>query len=353
MDPHPVILLATSPLDGAMVVWFALTGVSLLILSIDLATNSPVSWVQKLAWWLVVLYTGPVGLIAFLLACRRPFAGGHDRFTRPAWKQGVNSEVHCLAGDATGIVIAAVIASLAGLAAGWEVALEYAAGFVSGLFVFQALMMRGMFQGRYLLAVRRTVFAETVSMNFVMLGMLPTMVLLAEAWPESREPTAASFWFRMSLASIAGAITAYPINHWLVAKGLKHGCMTLPGADSTSEPAMAMSHRSPEGASAHDHHHAMPEHGEHGHDHDGGMAGHEAHQHAEHSGHSGHSRHSGHSGHVATEANSADLAHGEGHAHHEMARLPIGVATAWVVGTSIMLAGVMAVVARFVPLPFG
>lgn len=107
MIPDPSILPATSPLDGAMIVWFVLTGVSLLLLSIDLAANSPVSWVQRLAWWLVVLYTGPIGFIGFLLTCRRPFPGGHDRFTRPAWKPGVNSEVHCLAGDATGIVIAA------------------------------------------------------------------------------------------------------------------------------------------------------------------------------------------------------------------------------------------------------
>ncbi|MEC8321564.1 MAG: DUF4396 domain-containing protein, partial [Planctomycetota bacterium] len=60
-----------------MIVWFAPTGASLLLLSLDLATNSPVSGVQKLAWWLVVLCTGPIGFIAFPLTRRRPLSGGH------------------------------------------------------------------------------------------------------------------------------------------------------------------------------------------------------------------------------------------------------------------------------------
>jgi hypothetical protein len=132
---------------------------------------------------LLGFYTGVVGLILYLLACCRPFPGGHDAYTRVSWKQGVNSEIHCLAGDATGIVIAASIVPALGLANGWDVTIEYLAGFVSGLFIFQALMMVDMYQGNYLQAVRKTIFAEAVSMNMVMAGMIPTMVVLAAAWP--------------------------------------------------------------------------------------------------------------------------------------------------------------------------
>lgn len=53
------------------------------------------------------------------------------------------------------------------------------------------------------MAVRKTFFAETVSMNFVMAGTI-----------------------------------AFPINYWMVAKHLKHGCMTLPGADKPEEGSM-------------------------------------------------------------------------------------------------------------------
>ncbi|MCP4317021.1 MAG: DUF4396 domain-containing protein [Hyphomicrobiales bacterium] len=238
-------------LNGAMLLWFILTGCSIIFVVWDSLTNGVTSWVQRAAWILVTAYTGPVGLFFYLLTCSRPFAGAHDRFTSATWKQAVNSEMHCLAGDATGIMLAAIVVASLGLTNGWDATIEYVAGFVCGLFIFQALMMLGMYQGNYLLAVRKTIFAETVSMNFVMAGMIPTMVLLAHHWPGSDAPTNPSFWFRMSLASVVGGIIAYPINYWLVARHLKHGCMTLPDADG---PVEGLGHRSPEAAmSAHMH----------------------------------------------------------------------------------------------------
>ncbi|MCH2136082.1 MAG: DUF4396 domain-containing protein [Phycisphaerales bacterium] len=213
-------------LSGALLVWFILTAMSLILAGWDLARNTPVSWVQKLAWLLVIAYTGPVGLVVFLLSCRSPGEDMHDAFTKPTWKQAVNSEMHCLAGDATGIVVAAAVLSAFTIEWWWEVTIEYVAAWITGLFLFQALMMRSMFSS-YGQALKRTVFVETVSMNMVMVGMIPTMILLAALWPQSTSPWHISFWFRMGLACIAGGLTAFPINHWLVAKGLKHGCMTV------------------------------------------------------------------------------------------------------------------------------
>ena len=230
-------------LDGAMLVWFVLTGMSLVFVIGDSVINGVTSWVQRAAWILVTVYAGPVGAFFYLLACRRPFPGGHDRFTAATWKQGLNSEMHCLAGDATGIIVAASIVPALAVSNGWDITIEYLAGFGFGLFIFQALMMVGMYDGNYFKAVRKTVFAETVSMNFVMAGMIPTMLLLGAAWEGSGDPFHPAFWFRMSLASIVGGVLAFPINYWLVKNRLKHGCMTLPGADAQ---APGVGHRSPE-----------------------------------------------------------------------------------------------------------
>jgi hypothetical protein len=240
----------TPMLDGAMIVWFALTAASVAFVVADSVSNGVTSWVQRTAWILVTAYTGPVGLFFYLLACRRPLPGTHDAFTSATWKQALNSEMHCLAGDATGIVVAASILPVFGLTNGWDATVEYLAAFVSGLFIFQALMMVGMYDGDYWKAVRKTFFAETVSMNMVMTGMLPVMLILAMRWPGSEEPHNPSFWFRMSVATIVGGVVAYPINHWLVANRLKHGCMTLPGSDAPApglglvspEPSMMMDH---------------------------------------------------------------------------------------------------------------
>lgn len=304
-------------LDGAMLVWFTLAAGSLVFVVWDSLTNAPTSWVQRVAWILVVVYTGVVGLVMYLLACRRPFPGGHDEFTRAVWKQGVNSEMHCLAGDATGIVVAASIVPVLGLANGWDVTLEYLAGFICGLFIFQALMMLGMYQGNYLLAVRKTFFAETVSMNMVMAGMIPTMVVLTSVWPESMNALRPAFWFRMSLASIVGGVIAYPVNWWLVKNHLKHGCMTLPGKDA---PAPCLGHCSMEcDATAP----AMPMPEMEGMD----MEMH----HAE-----GASAHEGHEGHGMM-----------------MSTLPFPIATAWVVATYVVLLLAILVTDYFVPIRFG
>ena len=231
--------------EGIMIVWFLLTGLSLIFAIYDLASNTPVSWVQKLAWILVIAYTGPIGLFVFLLACRSPGPGLHDVFTKATWKQGVNSEMHCLAGDATGIILCAVILSFFPLAPGIDLVLEYATAWIVGLFIFQALMMLDMFDNNYMKAVRRTIFVETVSMNMVMVGMIPVMVVLLHVFPESDDPGHASFWFRMSMGAVVGGLTGFPINWWLVSKGLKHGCMTIPekGQEKSSETAM---HEQPE-----------------------------------------------------------------------------------------------------------
>ena len=230
-------------LDGAMIVWFTLAFLSVLFVIWDSLFNGVTSWVQRVAWILVTLYAGPVGAFLYLIACRRPLPGTHDAFTAPTWKQSLNSEMHCLAGDATGIMIAASIVPVFGLANGWDATIEYLAGFVTGLFVFQALMMINMFDGDYWKAVRRTFFAETVSMNMVMTGMIPVMLVLGTLWDGSESPLNPEFWFRMSLATIVGGVIAYPVNYWLVANHLKHGCMTLPGADG---PAPHLGFRSSE-----------------------------------------------------------------------------------------------------------
>ena len=227
--------------EGIMIVWFLLTALSLIFAICDLATNTPVSWVQKLAWILVIAYTGPFGLFAFLLTCRSPGKGLHDVFTKATWKQGVNSEMHCLAGDATGIILCAIILSFFSLSPGVDLVLEYVSAWIIGLFVFQALMMLDMFGNDYLKAVRKTIFVETVSMNMVMVGMIPVMVILLHQFPESDDPGHPSFLFRMSMGALVGGLTGFPINWWLVAKGIKHGCMTVPekGQETRSSHDMA------------------------------------------------------------------------------------------------------------------
>jgi Domain of unknown function (DUF4396) len=216
-----------TPVDGALRLWFALTLPAAAFAAYDLARHAPVTTVMKWGWVLVILYTGPVGLFVYLLACREPLPTTHAAFVAPLWKQAVGSTIHCVAGDATGIVAGALVAMRLHLPTLLDVAFEYAAGFAFGLFVFQALFMRSMMGGNYWRAVRRTVQPEWLSMNALMGGMIQVMVGLMAGAPASLEPDGLRFWGVMSLAILVGALVAYPVNVWLVARHLKHGMGTV------------------------------------------------------------------------------------------------------------------------------
>jgi Sec-independent protein secretion pathway component TatC len=64
-------------------------------------------------------------------------------------------------------------------------------------------------------------------MNTMAAGMFFVMTLLMMGRDmRSMNPTEPQFWFVMSISVVVGFATAYPINIWLVAQGLKHGLMT-------------------------------------------------------------------------------------------------------------------------------
>ncbi len=226
------MIIPESITGGVLLLWFILTAASLLFVIYDLEKNTPAMGVMKLAWGLIVLYTGPVGLFIYLLSCRQPMPGTHDVYIAAHWKQSVGSLMHCVAGDATGIILGAIVTFHLGLPNGIDIIIEYIAAFIVGLFVFQALFMRSMFGGSYFTAVKKTFFSETVSMNFVMVGMIPVMAILRAKIPGGDDPGGLMFWGISSLATIAGGLTAYPVNSWLVGSGLKHGMMSA----STAKP---------------------------------------------------------------------------------------------------------------------
>lgn len=285
-------------IDGIMVLWFILLMLSLAFVAYDIR-EMPIDWVQKLGWGLVVAYTGPLGLFFYLLTCRSPGKGLHDLYTKAQWKQAVNSEVHCLAGDATGIIFAAIFLSFIDLGNGVELILEYISAFIFGWVIFQAGMMRTMYTS-YGEALKKTFFAETVSMNFVMMGMIPVMMILMNSLEYGRNPAHLQFWFTMGMATIVGGFVAFPINDWLVRKKLKHGCMTLP---------------------------------------EGGESG------GSHIAH-----HGSHGEHVHSKGKIMDSKEAHGHAHHEMGSLPLKTQLKYVGISFGVLLIIVLIMAFFVPL---
>lgn len=216
----------TNKIDIVLWVWFVLTALSVFYVAYDLYTNTPAMKVMKWGWILVTLYTGVVGFAVYWFSCREPAPGTHEKFIAPLWKQTVGSTIHCLAGDATGIIVAAAVTALLGFPMGIDAVLEYVAGFAFGLFVFQALFMKDMLGVSYWEAVKTTFLPEWLSMNAVMAGMIPVMIILMTRDMQAMEPTSVRFWGIMSLASLVGVGLAFPVNYWLVKNKLKHGMGT-------------------------------------------------------------------------------------------------------------------------------
>jgi hypothetical protein len=207
---------------------------------------------MKWGFVLVTLYMGPIGLLLYVMADKEPAPGTHEEFVKPLWKQGVGSTVHCIAGDATGIILAAVVTALLGFPMWVDVIVEYIFGFLLGLLIFQALFMRDMMGGSYRENVRRSFLPELLSMNMMMAGMAPVMIFLMMGRDmRAMWPTEPLFWFVMSLGVTVGFIIAYPVNLWLVAKGMKHGLMTVraPGHEYSHHTDSEGHHASPEAAS--------------------------------------------------------------------------------------------------------
>jgi len=246
------------PIDYALLVWFGLALMSAAYVAYDQWRNNPEPSVMRAGFVLVTLYMGPLGLLLYVLADKEPRPGTHEEFILPLWKQGVGSTIHCVAGDATGIILAAVITATLGLPMWLDLIVEYASGFAFGLFIFQSLFMKNMMGGTYWENVWRTFLPEFISMNCMMAGMAPVMAFLMMGRDmRAMDPKALLFWGVMSLGVMAGFALAYPVNVWMVAKQLKHGLMTerKPGSRFEMESGENSSHK--KSASAHTGHAQM------------------------------------------------------------------------------------------------
>lgn len=219
-----------------MLVWFVLTGLSVAFVSVDIL-RTPAHPVLKWAFVILAVFTGPFAAFFYILGCREPLKGTHEAYVAARWRQVLGSTMHCAAGDGIGIIAGAAIVAYYRPPAWVDLPLEYLLGFGFGWAVFQAFAMREMAGGSYLRSLQQTFLPEFLSMNLLMAGMWPTMHFLMRRVDGGFDPLAWGFWFVMSMALIAGFVLAYPLNWWLVARGLKHGMITVRPAGEPTQPS--------------------------------------------------------------------------------------------------------------------
>ena len=203
-------------------IWGVSSITSVIWLLIDLRSQPEIMTMMKVAWTLITLYLGVIGLALYVSSCREPRPGTHDEFIAPMWKQATGSVIHCVAGDALGIVTAAIATSFLSMPMYGDMIVEYIVGFLVGWLLFQTVPMMQMNHISFQSALRTGFWAELLSLTFMVLGMFPTMVYLMNLL-SVMSPWAFSFWFVMSMSILVGSVVTYPINWWMVSTGMKHG----------------------------------------------------------------------------------------------------------------------------------
>ena len=145
----------------------------------------------------------------------------HDQATAPVIGRGklaTSATAHCLVGCGLGEVAGVVIGTGLGLTIVATIVLAVSLGFVFGFALGLIPLLRAGFSRSR--ALKQVLVAEGLSIAV----MEATEVLVEVYTPGVMSAGLASpvFWGGMLLALTAGFIAAWPVNYWLVGRGIRH-----------------------------------------------------------------------------------------------------------------------------------
>ena len=126
--------------------------------------------------------------------------------------------VHCLTGCAIGEVLGLVVST----ALGWHdlpsilLAIVLAFAFGYGL-TMRPLVATGL---GFRVAARTALAADTVSI--VVMEVMDNLIVVAIPGAMAAELTDGLFWGSLALSLVVAFVVAFPVNRWLIARGLGH-----------------------------------------------------------------------------------------------------------------------------------
>ena len=207
-------------------VWFFLAAGSLVVLIWDLAHGTQALWGVRIIWVLVVALFGPLGFMAYLYSYRQPQRSPELKAAVANWRSALGETVFGVVGYAIGITLAFSSFYLIlpfNESSLWSVAARlYGLPLIIGLFFFRVPLIDFAVENRYWTAVRHRFLTEFISLNFILVGMLPVsgiLMILCEKHLGMRGPGSVLFWGVISLSAIAGALTVYPFNAYMARRG--------------------------------------------------------------------------------------------------------------------------------------
>lgn len=181
--------------------------------------------VMDWVWPLTMLYWGPIGLIFYGWFGRAPARmPSMEHGEPPMWQAAFKGATHCGAGCALGDFVGDWLAfatafALFGSEFAGKLALALILAYLAGI-VFQYFSVVPMRHLGFAEGVLAALKIDTLSIVAYEVGMFIWMGIRVLLYPEL-EPTMWSYWFMMQIAMILGFATTYPVNWWLIARGIK------------------------------------------------------------------------------------------------------------------------------------
>jgi hypothetical protein len=220
-----------------------------LLIAIDVTTHPQRMRIMNIVWPVTALFGGVIVVWAYYrygrLATRQAMQGAKAHgdempsksqtpFPIMVGKGALHCGSGCMIGDIAAEWLAFAVPAIA-VAFGWHTIfddkmfavwiLDFIFAFLLGIIFqyFAIVPMRKLSPGEGIVAALK---ADTLSLAAWQVGMYGWMAIMQLALYPSAFGTRAEvnmpeFWFAMQLAMVAGFITAYPVNWWLISTGLK------------------------------------------------------------------------------------------------------------------------------------
>jgi Domain of unknown function (DUF4396) len=216
----------------------SIAGLCALLIAIDEFRHRQKMAIMNVVWPVTALYFSVGGLWAYFKFGRKMAREAHSGMSErrqkmeearrdPTWVQIAISVSHCGAGCACGDVVAEFLVfglslSIAGVVLWADYSLDLAVAWLFGIAFqyFTIKPMRDLPPGKALAAAIK---ADTLSILAFQIGMYAWMALVyfvffARAHLHPDQP---GYWLMMQIAMIAGFLTAFPMNRWLLKRGVK------------------------------------------------------------------------------------------------------------------------------------
>lgn len=217
----------------AIVAWVSLAiavlSALLILADIYLLGYRQQMWIMEAVWPVTALYTGPIGLLAYLRWGRPASRRERARKGEPTHGMAVTVGLgvsHCGGGCTLGDIIGGSLVAMLGLQlfglALWpELIVDYVLAFALGIAFqyFTIAPMRGLGPRDGLVAAIK---ADALSLTAFEVGLFGWMVFMQLVlFPGHLEASEPTYWFMMQIGMVLGFVTAYPVNWWLIRSGIK------------------------------------------------------------------------------------------------------------------------------------